>query len=247
MLSGWSFGCQQRVLQELADQAPDHSHVANMTQKSRLPLAIICVVLGMLLLAYILGLGRDAYVLMTITLSGLYLIRGKLGLSTEARDSRLDARISYALPLVVEELVMAVRSGHDVYAAIKLIAPNDQALDDSNPVYNVFAKVIQQVDEGFSLESVLRKYARTSSNTALRHTLMHLAVAHRDGGGLLFALSELADATQTFYEDKIEEGIAGLPVKATLPLVLIFAGVLMLFMTPPILQVVETTLQPVVQ
>lgn len=233
----------QRVLQDLSDHTPATDGRPPASSESSSLKLLASVGFGLILWAAVLGLDGNTFVVGVVVAAGAYLFRDSLGISRRHSQERLDSTISYLLPLAVEELVMAVRAGHDVYAAIRLVVPGEGVVD--NPVYEVFGRIIQEVSDGFSLESALRTHARSCCNTALRHTLMHLAVAHRDGGGLLFALSELADATQTFYEDKIEEEIAGLPVKATLPLVFIFAGVLLLFMTPPILEVVQTTLRPV--
>jgi hypothetical protein len=54
-------------------------------------------------------------------------------------------------------------------------------------------------------------------------------------------LKELSDATQSFYQETIEEEIARLPVKATLPLLCTFAGLIIFFITSPLIQVITMT------
>jgi hypothetical protein len=50
-------------------------------------------------------------------------------------------------------------------------------------------------------------------------------------------LKELSDATQTQYQESVEEEIAKLPVRAVLPLILTFTGLIVCFLTVPIVQV----------
>jgi hypothetical protein len=54
---------------------------------------------------------------------------------------------------------------------------------------------------------------------------------------LVRPLKELSDATQTAYQEVVEEEIAKLPVKAVLPLILTFAGLIVCFLTVPFIQV----------
>jgi hypothetical protein len=62
-------------------------------------------------------------------------------------------------------------------------------------------------------------------------------MAHRQGGEIVRPLKELSDATQTAYQEAVEEMIAKLPVKAVLPLVVTFTGLIICFLTVPLMQV----------
>jgi hypothetical protein len=74
---------------------------------------------------------------------------------------------------------------------------------------------------------------------AVRHCFIHLAVAHEEGGELVMPLKELSDSTQLYYQETVDEEIAKLPVKATMPLLLTFAGLILLFLTSPLVQVTK--------
>jgi hypothetical protein len=77
--------------------------------------------------------------------------------------------------------------------------------------------------------------------SALRHAFIHLAVAYSEGGELVMPLRELSDSTQLYYQESIEEEIAKMPVKVTLPLLCTFAGLIIFFLTTPLVQVLEMT------
>ena len=77
--------------------------------------------------------------------------------------------------------------------------------------------------------------------SALRHAFIHLAMAYREGGELIMPLRELSDSTQLYFQESVEEDIAKMPAKATLPLLLTFAGLIICFVTVPLVQVLDMT------
>jgi len=64
-----------------------------------------------------------------------------------------------------------------------------------------------------------------------------LGLAQAEGGELVRPLRELSDATQMYYQESVEEEIARLPAKAVMPLVVTFAGLIICFLTIPLVQV----------
>ena len=99
------------------------------------------------------------------------------------------------------------------------------------------------IERGSTVEQALETIASASDSVPLKHVLLHLKVAHHRGGDLTLPLRELADATQLTYEHAIEEEIAILPIRATAPLLCTFLGLLILFLTGPVIGVV-TSAQP---
>jgi hypothetical protein len=102
-------------------------------------------------------------------------------------------------------------------------------------------------EAGLGFEQSLREVSGIVNCSALRHAFIHLAVAQKEGGELVMPLKELSDATQLYYQESIEEDIAKLPVKATMPLVCTFAGLIICFITAPLLQVISLTSQAVIK
>jgi hypothetical protein len=75
----------------------------------------------------------------------------------------------------------------------------------------------------------------------VKHALIHVGLAHRQGGEIVRPLKELSDATQLAYQEVVEEQISRLPVKAVLPLVITFTGLIVCFLTVPLMQVSSLT------
>jgi len=164
-------------------------------------------------------------------------------------------QLEFYLPIVMERLVMAVSAGLDVIAAIRSVLelerdhaalearalglPNaDQAID---PVTRLVEIVYRLTESGLGFEQSLREVAAMVPCAALRHAFIHLALAHREGGELVMPLRELSDATQSYYQESVEEEIAKMPVKATMPLLCTFAGLVIFFLTSPMIQVISMT------
>ena len=89
--------------------------------------------------------------------------------------------------------------------------------------------------------SAMQVVSERSQSLSLRHVLVHLGIAHAQGGEIVRPLKELSDATQAHFQESVDEEIAKLPVKAVLPLVVTFAGLILCFVTVPLLQVGSIT------
>jgi Flp pilus assembly protein TadB len=164
----------------------------------------------------------------------------------KAHQVRYFREIEYLLPIVMERLVMAVQAGHDILAAVSHIlrvereAREHRRLTSTttrDPVTQLLHVVYGMTQAGCSFESALGYVAQRVESAPLRHAFIHLGVAHREGGELIKPLRELADATQLYFQETVEEEIAKMPIKATMPLVLTFTGLILFFVTAPITQV----------
>lgn len=182
-------------------------------------------------------------VLAVIGVGIIYLVFQRVNSNPRSNGKKDDVRVVYELPLVMEKLVMAVQAGHDILPALKTVIDNSEKKTTESLVLKVLEDVVIAVEGGLTLQASLRMVAKNATSTPLRHALLHIAVSHEQGGGLVFALSELADATQIYYQEMVEEQIAILPVKATLPLVIVFGGVLTILLTSPIIQVLQTVVK----
>lgn len=174
-----------------------------------------------------------------------YLIAKK---RSRARADKLKKQLEFYLPIVMERVVMAVQAGLDVLPALSTIIDlnNSRSLSGDNdekkdPVTNLLANVYNLTVSGVPFEDALRHIASTVQCPGVRHAFIHLAVAHREGGELILPLRELSDSTQSYYQESVEEEIAKIPAKATLPLVCTFAGLIVCFITVPIIQIIELT------
>jgi pilus assembly protein TadC len=148
--------------------------------------------------------------------------------------------LEFHLPLVMERLVMAVHAGLDVLAAIRAILQHEQAAGRPlSPVSERLQQVLRYTESGLGFDEALRLISDQTPCPALRHAFLHLGTAYREGGELVMPLRELSDATQLYYQETLEEEVAAMPVKATVPLVITFAGLIMIFVAMPLVQVMS--------
>jgi|GEM_PF-6340847 len=149
-----------------------------------------------------------------------------------ARVRHRQKMIEFYLPAVMERIVMGVGAGLDIVPSI------DEAIRGSaDPVSELLRRVLELANRGTSVDSALDMVASAEKSIGIRHAFIHLGLAHRQGGELIRPLKELSDATQVAYQESVEEAIAKLPAQAVAPLVLTFAGLIICFLTVPLLQV----------
>jgi pilus assembly protein TadC len=167
------------------------------------------------------------------------------------KEANYNRSLDFFLPIVMERVSMAVQSGLDIISGIKAVLELDR-LDqqknsggkgktENNPVTDLLSTVIDRTEGGLGFAQSLREVAKKVESTGLKHSFIHLALAHQEGGELAVPLRELSDATQLYYQETIEEEIAKLPVKATMPLLLTFAGLIVCFITSPMIQILQMT------
>jgi Flp pilus assembly protein TadB len=199
------------------------------------------------------------YVLVaTATFGSLLLVGGTtlfvslvaLRRGVQGRQAKAIREIEFYLPIIMERVVMAVQSGFDILGSIRVVleyeeqrrinavVKDEEAVD---PVTDLLGVVCRLAEAGRGLEESLNEVAEKVDCPSLRHAFIHLALAHKEGGELVMPLRELSDATQLYYQESIEEEIAKLPVKATMPLLLTFAGLIIFFLIPPLIQVMDMT------
>ena len=173
-----------------------------------------------------------------------YLI-ARSGINRELKEAEdRNELIDFYLPVVMERIVMAVQSGMDILPAVKVaceleIEESQRSGKSLDPVTEILMEAYRKTENGLTVERAFKDVMEEQSSIGLRHAMIHLSQAHKEGGAILGPLRELANSTQKMYEELVEEDIAKLPVKATLPLVISFGGLLICLMTAPIIQVLE--------
>lgn len=195
-----------------------------------------------LIVSFLLGAapGRSVFIGI-LSASIVHLLTSKLSrLSIGKRKRDLD----FFLPVVMERLVMAVQAGLDILPAVRTLVElgKEEGISEKvDPVTTLLGEVHSLCEAGMTFEQALDKVATRIDSGALRHAFVHLAVSHKEGGELVMPLRELSDSTQLFYQEIIEEEIAKMPVKATMPLLCTFAGLVLTFLTTPLIQLMSIT------
>jgi Flp pilus assembly protein TadB len=193
---------------------------------------------GAVLFVSFRGLTSSAQPLELVLFSGLGGLAGEMFFrrAKGVRSRREIRKMEFYLPVVMERIVMAVSAGLDVLPAMA-----EASKGGVDPISKLFERVVELAGKGITVEYSLRTLANQSNCPALKHAFVHLALAHKEGGELVRPLRELSDATQSYYQETVEEEIARLPVKAVLPLVLTFTGLIICFLTVPLIQVSSLT------
>ncbi len=150
----------------------------------------------------------------------------------ELRAKKEVRGLEFYLPAVMERIVMAVGSGLDIVPALQ-----EACRGGKDPVSALLNQVVLLSEAGTPVDAAFESVAGGTQSVPVRHALTHLAMAHRQGGEIVRPLKELSDATQTAYQETVEDMIARLPVKAVLPLVVTFTGLIICFLTVPLMQV----------
>ncbi len=135
-----------------------------------------------------------------------------------------EEEILYFLPLVIEQVSIGVSSALDVGPCISQIVSMASERDSHNAVTEMFGHAEKLIRSGLSLEESLIEVAEANGMQEIKHAFMFLAQVSRHGGEISKQLQELADAVTTQRQLHIEGQIAKLPVKATGPLGMVFAG-----------------------
>lgn len=146
-------------------------------------------------------------------------------------QSYLDRRIRlrqedmfYYLPLVIEQVSIGVSSSLDIGPCISHIVTMANERRSHNPVTQMFIHVEKLVRSGLNLEGSLQEVGEATGMSEVKHAFMFLAQCSKHGGEISRQLQELADAIMVQRQVQIEGKITALPVKATGPLAMVFAG-----------------------
>jgi Flp pilus assembly protein TadB len=165
-----------------------------------------------------------------ITLAIAFLFLGALigfALPMTYLDRQIRAReddIMYFLPLVIEQVAIGVSSALDVGPCISSIIQMAEERDSHNAVTEMFVHVEKLIRSGLSLEDGLMEVGEANGTTEVKHAFMFLAQCSRHGGEISKQLQELADSVMAQRQVQVEAKITALPVKATGPLAMVFAG-----------------------
>lgn len=215
------------------------SEELSLTLPLGMPLAVV------LTARFIYGAAFEAVLMLgLLSLSVGYLLeKARARRAVQLRRKEME----FFLPIVMERLVMAVQSGLDIIPALKAIISLDSSSEDSetrlDPVTSLLSCVVQLTEAGLGFERSLREVAEKVDCLSVRHACIHLAIAQKEGGELILPLRELSDATQLSYQESIEEEIAAMPIRATVPLLCTFAGLIIFFITSPLIQILNMTVR----
>lgn len=193
---------------------------------------------GAVLFVALRSLASTPTIVECLVFAGIGVLAGELVVSRRAAKALVRAKegMEFHLPLAMERVVMAVSAGLDIVPALV-----EASRDTDDPVSKLFKRVVELSSRGITVTDAFESVGKGVQSSSIKHALVHLSLAHKEGGELIRPLRELSDATQLSYQERIEEEIAKLPVKAVLPLVVTFTGLIICFLTVPLIQVSSLT------
>lgn len=142
----------------------------------------------------------------------------------ERQIRRREEDVLYYLPLVIEQISIGVSSALDIGPCVSQIVEMAGERDSHNPVTEMLVHVEKLIRSGLSLEDALVEVGEANGSMEVKHAFMFLAQCARHGGEISKQLQELADSVMMQRQVQIEQKITALPVKATGPLAMVFAG-----------------------
>lgn len=142
----------------------------------------------------------------------------------EKQIRKREEEILYYLPLVIEQISIGVSSSLDVGPCISNIVSMADERDSHNVVTEMLVHVEKLMKSGLNLEDSLQEVGEANRMTEVKHAFMFLGQCAKHGGEISKQLQELADAVSVQRQVAIEGKITALPVKATGPLAMVFAG-----------------------
>lgn len=157
----------------------------------------------------------------------------------ESKIRKRADEIMYYLPLVIEQISIGVSSSLDIGPCISHLVAMADDRNSHNAVTEMFVSVERLIRSGLNLEQALLEVAEVFGILELKHTFMFLSQCAKHGGELSKQLQELADSVMTQRQVHIEGKITALPVKATGPLTMIFAGFFSLLFAGIIIKVLD--------
>lgn len=137
-----------------------------------------------------------------------------------------DEEIMYYLPLVIEQIAIGVSSSLDTGPCVQLVVQMADERDTHNAVTELFKVVGHFAKQGVALEEALTEVGKKAGHVELKHAFMSLAQVSKHGGEVSKQLQELANSVTIQRENKVEEQIKKLELKATGPVALVFISFL---------------------
>lgn len=200
---------------------------------------VLPIVLAPLFFGTLLGATGNFMFAVAVGLLGVFI--GFAGpLSWVDRRIRLRQEdIMYFLPLVIEQVSIGVSSSLDIGPCIQQIVDMADERDSHNPVTEMFVHVQKLIRSGLNLEDSLFEVGEATGMTEVKHAFMFLAQCAKHGGEVSKQLQELADATTVQRQVQVEGRIASLPVKATGPLTMVFAGFFLILLAGLFVRMVD--------
>lgn len=135
-----------------------------------------------------------------------------------------DLQITKDLPIILDQLQVNLSGSLSLMSSIDYYLESLKTRGTYNLAAFYFEKVILKIQTGSSPSDAFREVGEQTGHVFLSHVFNFLSSCEDHGTGVSGQLASLNDQATSLYQISIEEKIVRLPVAATFPLFLVFAG-----------------------
>ena len=148
-----------------------------------------------------------------------------------------EQEVLFELPLILESLVLLVRSGLGILPALKELIErnkhkNNKVIYTLNKVYNLSAA-------GMPLTDALQNVSAEIKYPVLQHVLLHLDINAHEGGSLMRSLEGLSNYCHNEWKLHLEEKLKRLEHLVVIPVFVSVIGLMLIIVAVPLVPMLE--------
>lgn len=159
-------------------------------------------------------------------------------LELSGREHERRRLASNGLPHAVDLIALGLSAGLDFPGAVRQLVEKSSRADD--PLIEEFGLVLQALDLGKTRKEALSEFAARLPTESVREFVFAIIQAEERGNPLGRVLSIQAEVSRQQRSQRAEEAAARASVKIMAPLVLMFAAILLLMVTPMVFQLKQS-------
>jgi len=161
-------------------------------------------------------------------------------LELSGREHERRRLASNGLPHAVDLIALALSAGLDFPAAVRQLVEKSSRPDD--PLIEEFGLLLQTLELGKTRQEALSEFAARLPTESVREFVFAIIQAEERGNPLGRVLSIQAEVSRQHRSQRAEEAAARASVKILGPLVLMFAAILLLMVTPMVFELSQSFL-----
>jgi tight adherence protein C len=202
--------------------------------------------LALTLISGLVGVGAGLGYALLLGKSVLYpILVGLLGaavpyLELSGREHERRHLVSNGLPHAVDLIGLGLSAGLDFPAAVRHLVEKSSRPDD--PLIEEFGLLLQALELGKTRQEALSEFAARVPTESVRDFVFAIIQAEERGNPLGRVLSIQAEVSRQHRSQRAEEAAARASVKIIGPLVLMFAAILLLMVTPMVFELSQSFL-----
>jgi tight adherence protein C len=202
--------------------------------------------LALTLISGVAGVGAGLAYAALLGKSVLYpILVGLLGaavpyLELSGREHERRRVASNGLPHAVDLIALSLSAGLDFPGAVRQLVEKSGRPDD--PLIEEFGLLLQTLELGKTRQEALSEFAARLPTESVRELVFAIIQAEERGNPLGRVLSIQAEVSRQHRSQRAEEAAARASVKILAPLVLMFAAILLLMVTPMVFELSQSFL-----